>query len=66
VISTSWNAPPEGCDTTTNAGDLLTIPAAQPDRQLFTITVPLPIPPLLPQVDHVTAEIETLLPAQPM
>lgn len=65
VISTCWKTPPSGSETTTNAGELLTDPAAQLGRQLLKVSVPLPSPVLLPQFDHVTADMETS-PAQPM
>lgn len=64
VISTSWKTPPRGSETTTNAGELLRVPAAQLGRQLFKVNVPLPSA-VLPQLDHVTVDIE-ISPAQPM
>jgi hypothetical protein len=65
VISTSWKTPPRGSETTTNAGELLRDPVAQLGRQLCQVNVPLPSPVPLPQVDHVTADMD-MSPAQPM
>jgi hypothetical protein len=65
VISTSWKTPLRGSETTTNAGELLRDPLAQLGRQLRQVNVPLPSPALLPQVDHVTADM-VMSPAQPM
>ena len=64
MTTTSWKTPPTGSETTTNAGELLRVPAAQLGWQLFKVKVPLPSP-TLPQDDHVTADT-TVPPAQPM
>lgn len=65
-MMTSWNTPLCGCETTTNAGELRTLPEAQLGRQSFTVNVPLPDPWLGPQMDHVTVEIDVPPPVQPM
>lgn len=64
VISTSWNTPSTGSESTTNAGELLRVPAEQVGWQLFKVNVPLPSA-VVPQVDQVTADIETW-PSHPM
>ncbi len=59
MITTSWKTPPRGSETTTNAGELLTVPVAQLGWQSLTVKVPLPFPLLFPQNDQVMVDIET-------
>jgi hypothetical protein len=59
MITTSWKTPPRGSETTTNAGELLTVPVAQLGWQLLTVNVPLPFPLLFPQDDQVMADSDT-------
>jgi hypothetical protein len=64
LISTSWNTPSRGSETTTNAGELSTVPVAQLGWQLLTVNVPLPLA-VVPQEDHVTEDI-VMSPAHPI
>jgi hypothetical protein len=66
VITTCWKTPATGSETTTNAGELVTLPVAQAGSQSFRLNVPLPEPEVVPHADHVTFVRETARLAQPM